>query len=204
METVAFVPEPNCGRGTITILWSCFSTIFLSTWVELHQEEDDPSLMGKAGFFLSTLFTPHVLAARGLNTLMTAWKLRGAMRRVSGWTDFTLAQAFLVLVGGLEADYDDQPRPSRIGPLLLHDSAQNLHDHRVCGLPQVRRELQLQAHRGPARLAARVSHSLVHILWSGGISGLLRLPPRDIPPLPARPRWLGPFGTGRGRGESEH
>jgi len=33
---IGFVHEPNCGRGTIGILWSCATTILLCTYIALH------------------------------------------------------------------------------------------------------------------------------------------------------------------------
>ncbi|KAK4211528.1 hypothetical protein QBC37DRAFT_12158 [Rhypophila decipiens] len=46
MEMVEFVPEPNCGRGTIGILWSCFSTLFLVIWVACHPRSLEPDSKG--------------------------------------------------------------------------------------------------------------------------------------------------------------
>jgi len=44
-DRIGWVPEPNCGRGTMSIIWSCLATTALCTYSALHL--DAPRRSGK-------------------------------------------------------------------------------------------------------------------------------------------------------------
>ncbi|KAM7191822.1 hypothetical protein V8F33_008669 [Rhypophila sp. PSN 637] len=118
METVGFVPEPNCGRGTIGIIWSCFSTLFLVIWVACHPPTSEPDskeswlIDEKIRLCLLFFVIPEVGATAAIESLFSARKLRRDMRKIPGWEQFSLKQAFLV--GGLEGLWEKEDSESKI------------------------------------------------------------------------------------------
>ncbi|KAM7208370.1 hypothetical protein V8F20_001348 [Naviculisporaceae sp. PSN 640] len=102
MEFLGFVPERNCGRGTITIIWNCVSTLFLAIWVSSHPQPLKPSERGswlyrkKVQDSLLYLFFPEAGAYIALEACFRSSKLHREMRQISGWEGFSLQQAFLV------------------------------------------------------------------------------------------------------------
>ncbi|KAM7196967.1 hypothetical protein V8F33_005849 [Rhypophila sp. PSN 637] len=120
METVGFVPEPNCGRGTIGILWSCFSTLFLVIWVVCHpsalQPDSKESWLFDKKIVNCLLFfvMPEVGAVSAIEDLLGAQKLRRDMRKIPGWEQFRLKQSFLVVtIEGLWEKRDSKSQISQ-------------------------------------------------------------------------------------------
>ncbi|KAK3938808.1 hypothetical protein QBC46DRAFT_389453 [Diplogelasinospora grovesii] len=100
METVGFVPEPNCGRGTVGIIWTCLTTIFLSTWTSMHMHDYQPPtiyMVMKVTIWGVYFFIPELAALGAIRLLFSAWTTRRALRLIpgSGWERCTLRQAFL-------------------------------------------------------------------------------------------------------------
>ena len=103
MNTVGFVPEPNCGRGTIGIIWSCLTTIFLTTWTATHSKVAATIQKSRRERWLYSaisFFLPEALAGTAVNDIIDAHFLRSAIRRINGWGSFSLKQAFLVTQNG--------------------------------------------------------------------------------------------------------
>ncbi|PFH60960.1 hypothetical protein XA68_18489 [Ophiocordyceps unilateralis] len=69
---VGFRPEPNCGRGTVSILWSCFSTIALSLWASLHLDLSEAGIEMRIGMFVGCLLLPEAGVAHSYLVLMGA------------------------------------------------------------------------------------------------------------------------------------
>ncbi|EGO57957.1 hypothetical protein NEUTE1DRAFT_110126 [Neurospora tetrasperma FGSC 2508] len=98
-----FQPEP-AGRGTEGIIWTCLSTILLSSWSSYHGNACNPNKPFKEEaimsyvlkFFLAFLF-PEVAALLSLDNLNTALQLRKTIRQVGGaeFANFSLTQAFI-------------------------------------------------------------------------------------------------------------
>ena len=113
MTFVAFVPEPNCGRGTFDIIWACLPTISLSTWTcDHHTVANAGQLRLKLALWLGVFMFPEWQCVKALEELHDACAFRRAVRKLAapGWRAFTLRQAFLFLLGGLRfdevSDYD--------------------------------------------------------------------------------------------------
>ena len=113
MNAVGFVPEPNCGRGTIGIIWSCLTTIFLTTWTATHTEVKSTIRNSKRERWqLSALYflLPEVLTGTAVDDFIDAFFLRKAIRQIDGWESYSLQQAFLVGLNGVYID-DESSMP---------------------------------------------------------------------------------------------
>ena len=127
MNAVGFVPEPNCGRGTIGIIWSCLTTIFLTTWTATHSEIKSNirnSKHERRGFSLLCLLFPEVLSAIAVTHFVDAYVLRRAIRRIDGWGSCSLKQAFLVVIDGVCID-DEGSEPEVLQRTRFVDLAQS-------------------------------------------------------------------------------
>ncbi|KAK4691579.1 hypothetical protein P7C71_g5445, partial [Lecanoromycetidae sp. Uapishka_2] len=101
----------NCGRGTIDILWSCLSAIFLCVWTVIHLPV--PRYNGEAEHSLRTkivrskivpaligLFVPEYSAMIALDELVEARHAKHLMRIHLGGDNFTLSRGFFLKMGG--------------------------------------------------------------------------------------------------------
>ncbi|RDA90890.1 hypothetical protein CP533_4434 [Ophiocordyceps camponoti-saundersi (nom. inval.)] len=100
---VGFRPEPNCGRGTVGILWSCFSTIGLSLWASLHLDLSDAGIEMRIGMFVGCLILPEAGVAIATGEYATALYWRDRVRAHAGWESWSLKHSYLVLMGGVIA-----------------------------------------------------------------------------------------------------
>ncbi|KAK0624410.1 hypothetical protein B0T14DRAFT_583870 [Immersiella caudata] len=104
METVGFVPEPNCGRGTVGIIWSCLTTILLSTWTAVHinvPETPQHYIRDRHWSTMSCLIIPESCVMSAVQDLSQAWALRKLMRSVPGYRCWSLKQSFSVVFDGV-------------------------------------------------------------------------------------------------------
>lgn len=107
--STGFQPEPS-GRGTIGIIWTCLSTILLSSWSSFHCTAYDPNnSFNKEAiktycfkFAVAFLF-PEAAAVESIDNLCDALRLRKKIRQVGGpqFADFSLSQAFLCAMEGV-------------------------------------------------------------------------------------------------------
>ena len=104
----AFVTA-DCGRGTIDILWSCLTAIFLSVWTVIHlpvpcfdiERPDNPRtkiVRSRTGTCVMVLFARELLLYFATVDLMEARQTKTALQRVS--IDLSLTHAFFVNMGG--------------------------------------------------------------------------------------------------------
>ena len=100
----AFVTA-DCGRGTIDILWSCLTAIFLSVWTVIHLpmpcfdiERPDNSrtkiVRSRTGACVMALFAPELLLYFATVDLMEARQTRTALKRL--FIDLSWTHAFFV------------------------------------------------------------------------------------------------------------
>ncbi|KAK3504784.1 hypothetical protein B0T13DRAFT_443895 [Neurospora crassa] len=98
-----FQPEP-AGRGTKGIVWTCLSTILLSSWSSWHGDGYNPNEPSKEMAFQSYMrkfgcafVFPEVAACFSMKNLYEALQLRKTIRHVGGaeFADFSLTQAFI-------------------------------------------------------------------------------------------------------------
>ncbi|CAN8099662.1 unnamed protein product [Discula destructiva] len=99
-EISGFVFESNCGRGTLSIIWSCLATITFVVWTVLHPHfrQNLPRLVWAILIF----FLPEALPAGAIEQLTRARQLQTCLRGVPGWEGWTLKQSFLVIKQGVK------------------------------------------------------------------------------------------------------
>lgn len=114
-QFVGFQPEPNCGRGTVGIIWNCLTTILLCTWTVLHSDSVGVTTLQKLGEFALVLVVPESLAGAALHDFFHALRHRNEIRKQgSGWEKWTIKQSFLARMGGLDAGFDARELPGLI------------------------------------------------------------------------------------------
>lgn len=100
METAGWVPEPNCGRGTLSVVWACLPTIMFVLWTAIHL--DASRSMGRGMWGLFVFFVPEAMPASAIDQLIKARRLQKRLRALSGWDSWTLKQSFLVVKRGVK------------------------------------------------------------------------------------------------------
>jgi hypothetical protein len=131
MDMVGFVPEPHSGRGTTGIIWSCLTTIFLSTWTSYHMDFWDTRVKTKISEVAFNVFIPEFMAASALKEFVGAWYFRKAVHVIPGWERFSLKQAFLIQKHGVTIQTQNLIQPdefcdrARSGNILFHQLPQN-------------------------------------------------------------------------------
>ncbi|KAN0070938.1 hypothetical protein V8E54_011103 [Elaphomyces granulatus] len=107
-ETVGFVAEPNCGRGTVDIIWSCMTTIALCTYTVQHPnvpskpKSMDKQLLHKLRCVLFTLMIPELMSVNALEDFVRCWKHSRRIRNIRGWGAWSLKQSHFLDMGGIE------------------------------------------------------------------------------------------------------
>lgn len=112
METAGWVPEPNCGRGTLSVVWACLPTIMFVLWTAIHL--DASRLMGRVmwGFFV--FFVPEAMPAIAIDQLIRARQLQKRLRALEGWKPWTLKQSFLIVKKGVRDVGGETLTPTRL------------------------------------------------------------------------------------------
>ncbi|KAK0713391.1 hypothetical protein B0T26DRAFT_753503 [Lasiosphaeria miniovina] len=135
MSFVGFVPEPNCGCGTIGILWNCLSTIALCAWSAQHWDFED--MNHSLNRTIDPLVAPEFAAWDALGHLHAALYILGSVRQFLGFEGWSLKKSFLVTDLGVKIRGDP--------PLSLNDmevtfpAAIQLHGLKIEGFPDDRR-----------------------------------------------------------------
>ncbi|KAK3340634.1 LOW QUALITY PROTEIN: hypothetical protein B0H65DRAFT_510733 [Neurospora tetraspora] len=119
-----FHPEP-AGRGTKGIIWTCLSTILLSSWSSWHGDAYNPNSSLRTAaresyaekFMMAFLF-PEIGAVLSFDNLFDALQLRKTIRQVGGpdFTNFSLSQAFLF---STRSKLQSSEETQRVGPKEL-------------------------------------------------------------------------------------
>ncbi|KAL4755997.1 uncharacterized protein BDW70DRAFT_166974 [Aspergillus foveolatus] len=97
LELVGWTSEPN-GRGTLGLLTTCLTTIFLYTWVVIHPrvyESETYATCHKLALLANTLLDPEFIAVEGLQE----WaQCRRMVEICSGYTggEFKLSHAYYI------------------------------------------------------------------------------------------------------------
>jgi hypothetical protein len=118
-----FVPEPNCGRGTIGIIWSSLSTIVLCTYSALHLNLDTGEPRRRQnGFWHHLLYTLGAIIAPELCCLVAIrdfFEAR-AISYESQKTEvpITISQAHLIIMNGVRIRKVNSEREA-IGQTIL-------------------------------------------------------------------------------------
>ncbi|KAH8774524.1 hypothetical protein F5883DRAFT_641140 [Diaporthe sp. PMI_573] len=117
METpgfaTGFVPEPNCDRGTLSIVWACLPTIMFVLWTAIHPDSQRSMPRSMWGFFI--FFVPEAMPSSAIDQLIRASRLRKRLQVLQGWESWTLKQSFLIVKRGVrEAGGGDALTPRRL------------------------------------------------------------------------------------------
>lgn len=124
-ERLGWYNAPNL-RGTIDILWSCLSTLFICTWAVLNLNIPAPEdgwlkTLRKVKWMLVGLIAPEYLLMQAIFQLDDAWRCVKEMRK-RGYGDWTLTHGFYVNMGGLViemAGRDERGYHLSVGGLVL-------------------------------------------------------------------------------------
>ncbi|KAL8775115.1 MAG: hypothetical protein Q9209_000594 [Squamulea sp. 1 TL-2023] len=112
---VGWVSEPS-GRGTLGIIWSCFFTIFVSTWTVLHLNLPAPNerhwqtQVRKAKWMTAAVLVPEVVTASAFAQRVAARESVKTMKAMN--CPWTMKHAFYLNMGGFWIQpKDNQPFP---------------------------------------------------------------------------------------------
>lgn len=130
---VSWVNEPN-GRGTLSILVSCLSSLFLSSWAVMHLNipAKRTSTLRRLSSYLYWcifgIFGPELVIWAAWRQLLSAWALRDELRKVPRQdsnisrhlaitdcsqimdSDWTITHGFYTLMGGFVIDTYDSTK----------------------------------------------------------------------------------------------
>ncbi|KAF2433386.1 hypothetical protein EJ08DRAFT_584063 [Tothia fuscella] len=122
-----FVSEPNCGRGTIGIIWSCLLTIFLCTYTATHLDVSiRESSSGRKRLYQKAItvgvgiMAPETIAWRALQEFRVARLLKNRLSS-AGWTGTTLTQAYFLYMGGIVLSDSAGTTKNIVGDRLLDE-----------------------------------------------------------------------------------
>ena len=102
---VGWVAEPNCGRGTSSILWQCITTIFLCVYTAFHYSPPTKalpwrlSLLNRVFWTIVGLLAPEFVCGLAIGQFVGASGLRKRAKALG--TPLSLAQSFILGVGGI-------------------------------------------------------------------------------------------------------
>src|SRR5277367_3007849 len=102
--TVGWTPAPS-RRGTINLLWSCLSTVFLCTWTVLCLNvpaRDDSfwvQIRRKAKWSLIVVFGPEILVSFAIGQWASARRSVAAFQEL-GYHEWTIRHAYYCDMGG--------------------------------------------------------------------------------------------------------
>ena len=128
------------GRGTLGLIFSCVSTIFLCTWVVIHPRVYNRPLLRvlhKVSLFLKTIIAPEFIAVEGLQEWNQAQKM---VKNCAGMTGGCLKLVHAFYIGMLALRYRTQRGERVIWPnqytWLLEQGLINWEDHALWGLSE--------------------------------------------------------------------
>ena len=128
------------GRGTLGLIFSCLSTIFLCTWVVIHPRVDNRPIfrvLHKVSLFLKTIIAPEFIAVEGLQEWNQAQKM---VKDCAGLTGERLKLVHAFYIGMLALRYRTPRGEKVIWPnqytWLLEQGLIDWHDHAIWGLSE--------------------------------------------------------------------
>lgn len=155
--------SPDCGRGTLDLLYACYLTVFLCCWSALHMNvpADGDSkvniLVRRIKWMLFCLLMPEYVSWEAVEDMWHAQILRSEFQKIPQVRDWTLAHGFLLKMGGLalKTPNGDHFRPS-VGHFLSLLKANRVE------VPEITEEDVED--KGKASVFVKVI-ALVQILW---------------------------------------
>lgn len=140
METAGFVPEPNCGRGTLSIIWACLPTIMFVVWTAIHPNSHESMSRAMWGVFI--FFVPEAMPAIAIDQLIRARRLTRTLRVLRDWERWTLKQSFLVVKKGVRvAGSGETLKPERLVELAEEQQYAGRSRHAAYGSRGLRMEM---------------------------------------------------------------
>ena len=97
--------EPNCGRGTASIIWQCVTTLVLCTYIAMHLDippvplSATAAMLRKLSWAALFLVAPELMALAGYKNFQNARLL--IKRSTNAGHNISMSQAFCILSGGL-------------------------------------------------------------------------------------------------------
>jgi hypothetical protein len=155
--------SPDCGRGTLDLLYACYLTAFLCCWSGLcmNVPADDDSkvkiLARRIKWMLLCLLMPEYVSWQAVEDMWHAQILHSEFQKIPQVRDWTLAHGFLLKMGGLalKTPNSDRFRPS-VGHFLSLLKANHIE------VPEITEEDVKD--KGKASVFVKVI-ALVQILW---------------------------------------
>lgn len=116
-NTTGFVSSPNCGRGTVDLIWNCLSTLTLCVWSAIHPSLNTyyPTLT-KLGYCFTSVFVPEGQAVEAIDDLLNALALRKQVRQIVGWESWSLKQSFIVVKAAVRSQKTPDDISRRLNP----------------------------------------------------------------------------------------
>jgi hypothetical protein len=95
-----FTPEPNCGRGTMAIVWSCLATVVLCTYSTMHLDSNPSRGLVKVLVYnLGAIIAPEVMLIAAVQDFISAREVFMAASR--NGVSLTFYQSHLVNMSGI-------------------------------------------------------------------------------------------------------
>lgn len=106
-----FVPEPNCGRGTISIFSSCLATVFLCTYTVMHLDIPRKGrklhrILEKAVWVCIGILAPELIVFRAVTEWGVAYDIKFVLQR-AGYEKASLVHGYFISMNGLYVRYSE-------------------------------------------------------------------------------------------------
>ena len=158
-----WVESPNCGRGTLDIIWACFLTVILCCWSALRmntpadRDSDIRIFSRRLKWMLVGIFAPEIISLTAIIDWFRARKLQHQFRKIEQLRTWTRVHAFLLVMGGISLKTPDgevfRPLPDQFLKLV--------ENHRIEMQEITKRDIE---DKGKANVLVKII-SLVQVLW---------------------------------------
>jgi hypothetical protein len=103
-----WAPEPDAGRGTLSIIWSCLVTIFACSWTVTHPDfpRKGEWHWSKAVLCARAVFAPEWSAVEASIEYIRVRQYAKKIKKLDK-SQWTMSQLFLVFMGGVELEFED-------------------------------------------------------------------------------------------------
>ena len=123
---VGFVANPNCGRGTVEILWQCLTTILLCIYTALHlnippePENWRQNLKRTLPWILVGILAPEVVCYRALREWSSARKFKTAwnFNKDQYQSKLSLQQSFFLNSSGIVIRVERRSPEDKVRPVI--------------------------------------------------------------------------------------
>jgi hypothetical protein len=103
-----WAPEPNTGRGTMDIIWSCLVTIVACSWTVVHPDFQVTKrwFSSKVRWCIVAVFAPEMMAYTALSELLRIRHHFNVIRKMKKGQR-TMSKLFFVNMGGVKLKFED-------------------------------------------------------------------------------------------------